>query len=205
MCKASGILLRPVLSFPTLAACKQERDSLLATKLAPFVKTATCDSGYLNEGTTHFRVHGGLSVQLKRVMSVEYEKLITGFAETEQMALAVWNGLCENFKSSSGAPERIVFETCGQAQVDRFYVKPSVESLALRVETARVPQRRGEFCNCRSRSVEYYIDTPWGPRQRFRTVYDLMLLVEEGFYEKQSTFVSSEECQDVLVKEPSCS
>lgn len=188
-----------------LAACKAEKAKLQASGLAPFVKSAACDEPFLHEGPTLFRAHGGLAVTLKRVMRVESERLATGFAENEEQAFALWNALCENFRATSGAPERVVFETCGQALVDHFYVKPAVKSVALRVETARVPQSRGEFCSCRVRSVEYSVDTPWGPKPRYRNVYDLMLLVEDGYWEKQATYPSSEECSDVVVKEPSCS
>jgi len=186
------------------SACAHARSSLQESKLAPYLKSVVCGSPAIQEGPSLFKARGGVFVELKRKMKIEQASLSTDFASDEREAKELWNKLCEEWNLQS--TEKTVYQSCGNPKIDSFYTKPEIHSSALRVEKVRVREDRGQYCHCRDRRVETETKNPWGrPILTYRRVFDLMLLVEEGFYEKQETFSSVEECQDRMVKSPLCS
>jgi hypothetical protein len=179
-----------------------------ASRLSAFVKSSVCMETNLIEGKKLVQLEGNLELTLKRPLRVEFRTLKTGYSATRSLALETLGELCSSWQAEKTGSSRaqVLFETCGVQTWDDFYIKPSVSSVAVRVSKVRSEHRKNDYCKCRTRKLERTVQDPiWGdPIKEEYYVFDLMALLDEGYYNKLETFNTVEDCQDEMNKQRTC-
>ncbi len=190
-----------------LEACEERSLEILNSRVAEFILTARCSEGALLEKLNAVVATGSLELQFKRPLLLETRLFETGFCANEAQARTLFDKLCKSWKLST--PSRraplTLFESCGTGELDRFYEKPSITSLAFRISKVRTNHRRNDYCQCRTRAIRTVTQDPWGDEVvSHRYVHDLMVLLDEGYYDLRSTHASREECSDAMNKDSDC-
>jgi len=189
-----------------LAACENLAKELQSSALASELSSVICGAPAAIERPSTVKFTGSLNLVTRRPILAELQSLDSDFAESRELAQAIHQSLCKSWKESlnSSAKKNLLFESCGNSKLDLFYVKPRVSSVGFRFVKLRTNHRVNEFCHCRQRKTIETVETPWGPEERRKTVFDLMILVDEGYFEKTETFEVREFCEDAMNKIPAC-
>lgn len=189
-----------------LSACENLAKEIQNSALAGELNSVLCGTPAAVERPTTVKFIGSLNLISKRPVLAELQSLDSDFAESIDLAQAIHHSLCKNWKESlnSSSKKNLLFESCGRLKLDQFYVKPRITSVGFRIVKLRINHRVNEFCHCRLRKTKEIVDTPWGPEDRRKTVFDLMILVDEGYFEKTETFEVREFCEDAMNKNPAC-
>ncbi len=190
-----------------LKSCDALASQILESPLNAYVQKLTCLETGTSEKRETLSIQGALSLTFTQPLKVDVQSLETGFAKNSAVAEELYASLCTHWLNEKPLKDRsknTLLQSCGIPVKENFYEKPAIKSLAFRFEKTRSAFRNNEFCFCRERTFPVEYETPWGVLIRYKSTFDLMLLKEEGYYEKQGTYDHQNDCSDEMNKVPAC-
>jgi hypothetical protein len=188
--------------------CQAELTKVKAPKVKPFVEASYCTDAKDSGDHYKYQYSGVAVVSFNRDMNVETKVIQSRTWPDILGAQLDWQTLCQNWLNEQGekARARNLVETCGTPITDTVYERPSISSRALRISTARTEWRSNDYCYCREDyHAKYGQDHHGHPWVRYVPFYDLMMLNDNGFYQKMgSSYELVSACQDAMNQIPKC-